>query len=153
MSFHSMRVVNWKLLRSSVQDIQFIQQLNALFACILLFIKICCLSSVIKCLTHNGIMQALLVSSPTVACPSWTLRVVGFLRFSPVYPKPGGTWTLGTFWYCLLRIHLVAGSCHVTVSEVLQTALGLVWWWYDRINLSICPRKMVVIPLNKKRAI
>jgi hypothetical protein len=41
----------------------------------------------------------------------------------------------------------------MTVSEVLQTALGLVWWWYDRINLSICPRKMVVIPLNKKRAI
>jgi hypothetical protein len=40
-----------------------------------------------------------------------------------------------------------------TVSEVLQTILGLIQQWCDRTDLSINRSKMVVMPFIKKRTL
>jgi hypothetical protein len=48
---------------------------------------------------------------------------------------------------------LINGKFPQAVSEVLQTALGLVQQWCDRTGLSINPSKMVVIPFTKKRVL
>jgi hypothetical protein len=45
------------------------------------------------------------------------------------------------------------GNFLKTVSEVLQTALGLVQQWCDRTGLSINASKTVVIPFTKKRVL
>jgi hypothetical protein len=48
---------------------------------------------------------------------------------------------------------LINGKFPQTMSEVLQTALGTVQQWCDRIKLSIKPRETVVIPFTRKRNI
>jgi hypothetical protein len=46
---------------------------------------------------------------------------------------------------------LTNGKFLQTVSEVLQTALCMVQKWCERINLSINPNKIVIIPFTKKK--
>jgi hypothetical protein len=48
---------------------------------------------------------------------------------------------------------LINGKFPHTVSEVPQTALGLVQQWCDRTGLSINLSKTVVIPFTKKRVL
>jgi hypothetical protein len=48
---------------------------------------------------------------------------------------------------------LISGKFPQTVSELLQTALGLVQQWCDRTGLSINPSKTVVVPFTKKRVL
>jgi hypothetical protein len=48
---------------------------------------------------------------------------------------------------------LINGKFPQTVSEVLQTALGLVEQWCDRTGFSINPSKTAVIPFTKKRVL
>jgi hypothetical protein len=40
-----------------------------------------------------------------------------------------------------------------TLSEVLHTALGIVQQWCHKTNLSINPKKTVIVPFTKKRDI
>jgi hypothetical protein len=46
---------------------------------------------------------------------------------------------------------LINGKLPETVSEVLQTALGLIQQWCDRTGLSINPSKTVLISFTKKK--
>jgi hypothetical protein len=45
---------------------------------------------------------------------------------------------------------LIDRKCPQPASEVLQTVLGLVQWWCDRINLSINQSKTVIMFFTKK---
>jgi hypothetical protein len=48
---------------------------------------------------------------------------------------------------------LINGKFPQTVSEVLQTAVGIIQQWCGRINLSIDPTITVIIPFTRKRNI
>jgi hypothetical protein len=48
---------------------------------------------------------------------------------------------------------LIIGKFPQTMSEVLQTDLGIVLQWCDRTNFSINPNMMVIIPFSRKRGI
>jgi hypothetical protein len=48
---------------------------------------------------------------------------------------------------------LINGKFPQTMSEVLQTALGIVQQWCDRKNLSISLNEMVIMPFTRKRDI
>jgi hypothetical protein len=76
-----------------------------------------------------------------------------------------GAWSLMSFWgelneedYYAVRYAdniaiLINGKFPQRVSQVLQTALGLIQRWCDRTNLCISPSKMVIIPFTKKKAL
>jgi hypothetical protein len=46
---------------------------------------------------------------------------------------------------------LVSGKFPSTVSELLQEVLSIVQQWRERIQLSINPQKMVIVPFTRKR--
>jgi hypothetical protein len=77
----------------------------------------------------------------------WSLFVDGLLREL----NEGGYYAIGYADYIAI---LINGKFPQTVSEVLQTALGLVvLQWCDRTGLSINPSKTVIIPFTKKRVL
>ena len=45
----------------------------------------------------------------------------------------------------------ICGKFLNTVSELLQEALTMVQQWCDRIQLSINPQKMVIVPFTRRR--
>jgi hypothetical protein len=61
-----------------------------------------------------------------------------------------GYYTIG---YADDTVILINRKFPSTVSKVLHTVLGLIQQSCNRTDLSINPRKMVVIPLTKKRAL